>query len=93
MEFSKKIVVWVLVFTTLAAAASYILAAHGHESCVDIALYSIKFGVATVAAYAAKSLLEKALRDIFGLDKNGRPYSLDKNVSINKIIDDEEIGG
>lgn len=92
-EFFKLIVVWVMVLTTLATIASYILAAHGYETCLEIAQYFIEFGIKTLIAYAGKSLLEKALRDIFGLDKDGRPWVIPRSTDIDISGDDEEAGG
>lgn len=87
------IVVWVMILTSIATIASYIMAAFGFETCLEIAQYFIRFGVYTLVTYGGKSLLEKALRDIFGLDKDGRPWSLTRTFEIETDHEDEEIGG
>lgn len=94
MEFMKKIVVWVLMYTAFCTAASYLLSAMGMDPCAEITLWVVKLGFGVVVAYAAKSLFEKALRDIFGLDKDGKPYSLSySRTNTNNAPAEEEAGG
>ena len=92
-EFFQMIVVWVMMLTTVATIASYILAACGYETCIEIAEYFIEFGVKTLIAYGGKSLAEKALRDIYGLDRDGRPWSLMRPEKLKTEEDEEETGG
>lgn len=94
VEFIKKIVIWVLIYTAICTGASYLLSALGTDPCMEITLKVIELGFGVVVAYAIKSLFEKALRDIFGLDKDGKPYSLSyPRTNTNDAAAEEEAGG
>ena len=81
IEFSKLLVVWALVITTVCIVCSYVLAFTDHDSCSDVTGGVVTTCVAIAVSYEAKSLGEKHSRNKFGLDEHGRKISAssDKN--------------
>ena len=84
MEFSKKLVAWALIFTTLCVALSFFLAYNDHDPCSDITVAVATACIAIAVSYEAKSYAEKNSRNKYGLDRNGNPREKPT---------DEEIGG
>ena len=82
-EFSKILVAWAMIVTTLCVAISYVLALFDHDPCTEITVAVSAACIAIAVAYEAKSAAEKHSRNKFGLDRNGKP--IHKN--------NEEIGG
>lgn len=82
-EFSKILVAWAMIVTTICVAISYCLALFDHDPCIDITVSVSTACIAVAVAYEAKSAAEKHSRNKFGLDSDGKP--LKQN--------DEEIGG
>lgn len=82
-EFSKLLVTWAMIVTTLCVAISYGLALFDHDPCIEITVSVSTACIAIAVAYEAKSAAEKHSRNKFGLDRNGKP--IHKN--------EEEIGG
>lgn len=70
-EFSKKLAVWCVVIATLAAAASYGLAALGLEPTAEVTVCIFTACTGYLIAYAGKSLGEKVSRNRHGVDRDG----------------------
>lgn len=62
-EFSKKLVTWAMVITTVAIVLSYILAMLDHNPATDVTVAVISTCVAVAVSYEAKSLGEKHSRN------------------------------
>lgn len=62
-EFSKKLVTWAMVITTMAISLSYILAMLDHNPVTDVTVAVISTCVAIAVSYEAKSLGEKHSRN------------------------------
>lgn len=62
-EFSKKLVTWAMVITTMAIALSYMLAMLDHDPVTDVTVAVISTCVAIAVSYEAKSLGEKHSRN------------------------------
>lgn len=77
IEFSKILVIWALVITTLCITSSYLLALFDHDSCENITVGVVSTCIAIAVSYEAKSLGEKHSRNKFGLDENGCKISID----------------
>ena len=75
MEFSKLLVAWALVVTTVCVGISFLLALYDHDPCIDITVSVSGACIAIAVAYEAKSAAEKHSRNKFGLDENGRPLN------------------
>lgn len=71
VEFSKKLVTWSLVITTLCIGASYLLSWTDHDSCQEITVAIITTCIAIAVSYEAKSYGEKNSRNKYGVDENG----------------------
>lgn len=67
-EFSKLLVVWALILTTICIAASYILAFNDHDGCQEITVSVSAACIAIAVAYEAKSYGEKNSRNKYGVD-------------------------
>lgn len=70
-EFSKKLVVWALVTTSLCILISYVLAFMDHDACSDITVAVVTTCIAIAVSYEAKSYGEKNSRNKYGIDENG----------------------
>ena len=62
-EFSKKLVTWAMVITTMAIVLSYMLAILDHDPVTDVTVAVISTCVAIAVSYEAKSLGEKHSRN------------------------------
>lgn len=62
-EFSKKLVTWAMVITTMAIVLSYMLAMLDHDPVTDVTVAVISTCVAIAVSYEAKSLGEKHSRN------------------------------
>ena len=62
-EFSKKLVTWAMVITTMAIVISYMLAMLDHDPVTDVTVAVISTCVAIAVSYEAKSLGEKHSRN------------------------------
>lgn len=62
-EFSKKLVTWAIVITTMAIVLSYMLAMLDHDPVTDVTVAVISTCVAIAVSYEAKSLGEKHSRN------------------------------
>ena len=83
VEFSKILVTWALVLTTLCVALSYILSFSDHDPASDVTVAVASACIAIAVAYEAKSFGEKNSRNKYGVDKNGykiEPTSDDENA-------------
>lgn len=71
-EFSKRLVTWAMVITTMAIVLSYILALLDHNPVTDVTVAVISTCVAIAVSYEAKSLGEKHSRNKYhvALDTN-----------------------
>ena len=76
MEFSKKLVIWTVVIMTSSMIMSFGLAAFGRETAYEVTTAAITAGVPIVVAQLGKSLGEKHSRNKYGLDRNGRPFTV-----------------
>lgn len=75
MEFSKILVAWALIVTTVCVGISFALAMFDHDPCTDITVSVSAACIAIAVAYEAKSAAEKHSRNKYGLDENGRPLN------------------
>lgn len=78
VEFSKILVTWALVLTTLCVALSYVLSFSDHDPASDVTVAVASACIAIAVAYEAKSFGEKNSRNKYGVDKNG--YKIDSNT-------------
>ena len=69
MEFSKKLVIWALVMTTICLTVSYVLALMDHDPCTEITVCVASTCIAIAVAYEAKSFGEKNSRNKYGLSE------------------------
>lgn len=84
-EFSKFLVVWAIVLTSVCIGISYLLALLDHDACSDITVSVVTTCVAIAVAYEAKSFGEKNSRNKYGVDENGH--------KIDSCTDDENAVG
>ncbi len=84
-EFSKILVIWALILTTLCIAVSYALSFTDHDPASDVTVAVASACIAIAVAYEAKSFGEKNSRNKYGVDKNG--YKVDETSS-----DEESVG-
>ncbi len=70
-EFSKILVTWALILTTLCVALSYVLSFADHDPASDVTVAVASACIAIAVAYEAKSFGEKNSRNKYGVDKNG----------------------
>lgn len=72
-EFSKKLAAWAVVIATVAAAASFVLAALDKQTVGDVTTTIFTACIGYLISYAAKSATEKISRNRHGLDADGNP--------------------
>lgn len=77
-EFSKILVSWALIITTLCVALSYVLSFTDHDPASDVTVAVATACIAIAVAYEAKSFGEKNSRNKYGIDKNG--YKIGTNT-------------
>ena len=70
-EFSKFVVVWVLVLTTGTIVASYVLASQDLDPIEGLAETLVTSLAVIVVTYCVKSLGEKNSRNKYGVGENG----------------------
>ena len=85
-EFSKFLVTWALVLTTVCVALSYGLSFFDHDPVPDVTVAVASACIAIGVAYQAKSYGEKNSRNKYGVDNQGRRISPTSNE------DDEALG-
>ena len=71
MEFSKLLVTWALVLTTICVGLSYGLAFADHDPVQEVTVSVATACIAIGVAYQAKSYGEKNSRNKYGVDCNG----------------------
>lgn len=71
-EFSKMLVTWALVITTLCVALSYCLSFTDHDPASDVTVAVATACIAIAVAYEAKSFGEKNSRNKYGIDDDGK---------------------
>lgn len=81
VEFSKILVTWALVMTTVCVVISYCLAMSDHDPAQEVTVAVASACIAIGVAYEAKSYGEKNSRNKYGIDKDG-----------NKIENNEDEG-
>ena len=81
LEFSKMLVTWALIMTTVCVVISYGLAMFDHNPAQEVTVAVASACIAIGVAYEAKSYGEKNSRNKYGVDRNG-----------NKIENDEDEG-
>jgi len=72
-EFKKKLAAWAVVVATVAATASYVLAAKDKQTASDVTTTIFTGCVTYLVSYAATSTTEKVSRNRHGLDADGFP--------------------
>lgn len=77
-EFKKKLAAWAVVVATLAAIASYALAARDKQTASDVTTTIFTACTTYLVTYAASSTTEKISRNRHGLDPDGNPINTDK---------------
>lgn len=82
MEFSKKLVLWALIFTTLCVITSYLLAANGLDTASEVTTVVVTSCIAIAVSYEAKSFGEKNSRNKYGVDINGKPMCQDDDEAL-----------
>lgn len=68
VEFSKKLVAWAMVLTSLCLIISYTLAFFDHDACSEITVSVTSACIAIAVAYEAKSYGEKNSRNKYGIE-------------------------
>lgn len=89
MEFSKKLVAWALIITTLSILTSYVLSIIGCDPCQEITIAVITTCVAVAVGYEAKSFGEKNSRNKYGVDEDGIPNEFLFGLSDKDDLDEE----
>lgn len=89
LEFSKLLAIWAVGIATLAAAASYILAAFYREAVSDVTTAIFTGCIGYLVTYAGKSLGEKMSRNKHHLDADGNPLQEPQAGSPAEGPDDE----
>lgn len=84
-EFSKILVAWALVLTTLCVVLSYALSFMDHDPASDVTVAVASACIAIAVAYEAKSFGEKNSRNKYGVDRNG--YKIESDAD-----DDTPVG-
>lgn len=84
-EFSKILVTWALVLTTVCVALSYALSFADHDPASDVTVAVASACIAIAVAYEAKSFGEKNSRNKYNVDRNG--YKIETST------DDEDAVG
>lgn len=90
LEFSKKLVIWALLITTLCLVVSYVLAYLDHDSCSDITVAVVTTCIAIAVSYEAKSYGEKNSRNKYGIDEFGNKLTSDERGA--EDAEDEPLG-
>lgn len=80
LEFSKILVAWAIIITTLCIAISYGLSFTDHDSCPEVTVAVTSACIAIAVAYEAKSYGEKNSRNKYNV-----------NV-IHDVTDDDALG-
>ncbi len=93
MEFSKKLVVWSLVITSVSLVAAFVLAAFGCDGFQEFTMTTVRACTAIAAGYLTKSYGEKASRNKYGLDEDGIPFDLDFDGATETETEEEEAVG
>jgi len=70
-EFSKLLVRWALVITTVSVATSYLLSFFDHDPSTDVTVAVITSCIAIAVSYEAKSYGEKNSRNKYGINPDG----------------------
>lgn len=78
MEFSKKLVIWALVMTTVCVLLSYALSLFDHDGCQEVTVAVVTTCVAIAVGYEAKSFGEKNSRNKYGIDEDGNKIECGK---------------
>lgn len=73
LEFSKLVVVWVVLLTSFSVIADDILAYCGRVTNGETTRTIVASLAATIVTYAVKSFFEKKERNKHNLDENGNP--------------------
>ena len=81
MEFSKFLVTWALVLTTICVTLSYGLAFTDHDPVQEVTVSVASACIAIGVAYQAKSYGEKNSRNKYGVDRNGYKIQNDDDES------------
>lgn len=71
VEFSKVLVSWALVITTLCIVFSYVLSFTDRDPASDVTVTVAGACIAIAVSYEAKSFGEKNSRNKYGIDRNG----------------------
>ena len=79
IEFSKFLVTWALVLTTICVAVSYCLALFDHDPVQDVTVSVATACIAIGVAYQAKSYGEKNSRNKYGVDMHGEKIQKDED--------------
>lgn len=84
LDFSKKVVLAVLICSLIFVAASYVLAYYG-KSTNDAVTGNVLLYVTapTIAAYMTSKTVEKTSRNKHGLDETGQPLFTSTNTNNN----------
>ena len=88
MEFSKKLVIWALIVTTVCITVSYTLSMLDKDSCQEVTVSVATACIAIAVSYEAKSLGEKHSRNKYGIDEDGNRILVD---GLNEDENDSEL--
>lgn len=81
LDFSKKLVIAILIWSLVAVTASYVFAFLDKTTNEMVTSNVLLYVTApTVTAYLTTKTVEKASRNKHGLDENGKPYEKDDAV-------------
>ena len=79
MDFSKKVLVWVIILTSVGFTSSFILAFFDKNPVTEITTTLLASCVGSIVAYSVKSAFEKNSRNKYHLDADGLPFEINNN--------------
>lgn len=83
LEFSKRIVVWALCFTTMCVIASYVLSMLDHDPAVDVTVAVIANCLAVISGYLLKSFGEHNSLNKYGVTLEDKVQEADEDLAGN----------
>lgn len=79
IEFSKVLVTWAIILTTLCVLTSYALSYFDHDPATDVTVTVATTCIAIAVAYEAKSFGEKNSRNKYGIGDDGSKITFPKS--------------
>lgn len=83
LEFSKRVVLWAVCFTTICVCASYTLSMFDHDPAVDVTVAVIANCLAVISGYLLKSFGEHNSLNKYGITLDEKTQGADEEVAGN----------